>query len=281
MTESLLTATSLRKEFVRGRRASAGHVVAVDDVSLTLPAGGSLAVVGESGSGKTTLGRMLGGLEVPTSGTMTFAGRSRDVSGKRSARLELARQVQMVFQDPYGSLDPRQTGYQCLDESLRVHSQRDRMQRRARIEELGDQVGLTSSLLELPPHRLSGGQRQRLAIARALAVEPRVIVLDEAVSALDVSVQAQILNLLVRIRRETKVAYVFISHDLAVVRQISDEVLVMRNGQVVESGATTSVLTDPQHAYTRLLRDSVPQPGWKPRRRLEGGSDPSDVVDVP
>lgn len=266
MTEVLLTAENLRKEFARGRRGSGEQVVAVEDVSLTLRAGGSLAIVGESGSGKTTLGRMIGGLETPTSGSISFAGKLRVACTGRSARLALARQVQMVFQDPYGSLDPRQSGYQCLDESLRVHSSRNRSQRRERIDQLADQVGLATKTFELAPHRLSGGQRQRLAIARSLAVEPQVIVLDEAVSALDVSVQAQILNLLAQIRRQTDVAYLFISHDLAVVRQVSDEVMVMRNGQVVETGATSDVLANPRHAYTQLLRDSVPRPGWRPSR---------------
>lgn len=266
MTEVLLTAEHLRKAFAQGRRGKGGPLVAVDDVSLTLLSGGSLAIVGESGSGKTTLGRMIGGLETPTSGTISFAGSPRIAATRRSSRLALARQVQMVFQDPYGSLDPRQSGYQCLNESLRVHSKRSRAQRRERIDQLADQVGLASKTFELPPHRLSGGQRQRLAIARALAVEPRVIVLDEAVSALDVSVQAQILNLLAEIRRQTKVAYLFISHDLAVVRQVSDDVMVMRNGEVIETGSTTVVLAAPQHPYTQLLRDSVPRAGWTPKR---------------
>jgi ABC-type glutathione transport system ATPase component len=269
MTDALLAVTDLRKVFPRGRGHKGDPIVAVDGVSLTVPAEGSVAIVGESGSGKTTLGRMIGGLEVPTAGTIAFDGRVREQSPKRAERLALARQVQMVFQDPYGSLDPRQTGRQCLDESLRVHSTRTGSQRQERIAELAEQVGLAVGTFDAPPHRLSGGQRQRLAIARALAVEPRLIVLDEAVSALDVSVQAQVLNLLAAIRRETGVAYVFISHDLAVVRQVSEDVLVMRAGRVVEQGRTADVLAHPRHPYTKLLRDSVPRAGWSPNRHVD------------
>jgi oligopeptide transport system ATP-binding protein len=267
MTEPLLSVEDLRKEFARSRRSKSDPIVAVDGVSLALRAGGSLAVVGESGSGKTTLGQMVVGLLRPTSGTIAISGQPRTGTPTRANRLLLAREIQMVFQDPYGSLDPRQTGRQCLDETLRVHSDLSRPQRRERIGELADQVGLSAETISLPPPRLSGGQRQRLAIARALAVRPGVLVLDEAVSALDVSIQAQILNLLTRIRRETDIAFLFISHDLAVVRQVSDDVMVMRHGRVVEAGPTTDVLDRPQHPYTRLLRDSVPRPGWVPTRR--------------
>jgi peptide/nickel transport system ATP-binding protein len=268
MSGPMLAVDDLRKEYPRARRSKGAEpIIAVDGVSLALRAGGSLAVVGESGSGKTTLGRMVVGLERPTSGSIAFGGHARGYPLRRATRIATARQIQMVFQDPYGSLDPRQSGRQCLDETLRVHSELSRSQRGDRINELADQVGLRPETIALPPVRLSGGQRQRLAIARALAVRPKVLVLDEAVSALDVSIQAQILNLLAQIRRDTDIAFLFISHDLAVVRQISDEVMVMRHGRVVETGPTSDVLDHPEHAYTNLLRDSVPRPGWVPARR--------------
>jgi ABC-type glutathione transport system ATPase component len=175
----------------------------------------------------------------------------------------------MVFQDPYTSLDRRQTGSACLDEILRIHFDLSAPAREARVRELGEHVGLSTANLDSRPTQLSGGQRQRLAIARALAAEPRVIVLDEPVSALDVSVQAQVLNGLADIRSELGISYLFISHDLAVIRQITDEVIVMHHGDVVERGRTEDVLDRPEHPYTRLLRDSVPGPGWTPAVRGE------------
>ncbi|MHB1166180.1 MAG: ABC transporter ATP-binding protein [Candidatus Nanopelagicales bacterium] len=245
-----------------------GRLVALDGVSFSLEQGGSIAVVGESGSGKSTLARIICGLETPTAGQVLFRGQPRTAFGRRSALRAHARQVQMVFQDPYSSLDPRQSGFGCLDEVLRVHTDFATSDREKAIRSLGDQVGLGSKELESPPRRLSGGQRQRLAIARALAVDPSVLILDEAVSALDVSVQAQILNLLVEIRRARGLSYVFVSHDLAVVRQISEDVIVMRRGKIVEAGRTADVLANPQQPYTRLLRESVPRRGWTPQRSL-------------
>jgi oligopeptide transport system ATP-binding protein len=241
--------------------------VAVDDVSFTVNRGGSTAIVGESGSGKSTLARIICGLEIATTGQVLFDGAPRAVTRGDSGRRREARQIQMVFQDPYSSLDPRQSGSSCLDEVLRVHTRTSARERRMAVASLGEQVGLGEKELRVTPHQLSGGQRQRLAIARALAVDPSVLVLDEAVSALDVSVQAQILNLLVDLRILRGLSYVFVSHDLAVVRQISDHVIVMRQGQIVESGLTADVLSNPQAPYTRLLRESVPRRGWRPRRR--------------
>ena len=258
--EPLLRVDRLRKEF--------GERVAVDDVSFDIAAGGSLAIVGESGSGKTTIAKMLVGLERPTSGTITFGGkdRSQPADGQRQRR-ERAHEVQLVFQDPYTSLDPRQTVERCLDESLRLYAGGTTDSRRPRLEELAGMVGLDDRQLRALPRALSGGQRQRVAIARVLAAEPRLIVLDEAVAALDVSIQAQVLNLLADIREATGVSYLLISHDLAVVRQLTEDTIVMREGRVVERGTTASVLDDPQDDYTRLLRDSVPRPGWRPTRR--------------
>jgi ABC-type glutathione transport system ATPase component len=257
----------LRKVFPsRGR---GGHdVVAVEEITFDLARGGSLAVVGESGSGKTTLARMVLGLERPTSGRIVLDGIDRtEPPRSAAARRERARDIQIVFQDPYRSLDPRQSAVRCIDEVLRVHGIGQAAERRGRIAELMDVVGLDERQATAVPRALSGGQRQRVAIARALAVKPAVLVLDEAVAALDVSIQAQMLNLLADVRAETGVTYLLISHDLAVVRQVTDEIVVMRQGRVVERGRTANVLDNPRNAYTRLLLDSVPRPGWKPVRR--------------
>ncbi|MFI6600718.1 ABC transporter ATP-binding protein [Nonomuraea sp. NPDC050536] len=244
---------------VDGLVKSYGTVRAVDGVSFTLARGQSLGVVGESGSGKTTTARIIVGLERADAGRVTVEGRDR-----ATARLRRAREVQMVFQDPFLSLDPRIPAGSALRETLRLHF--PRRDHRARVAELLDLVGLGERAASALPRELSGGQRQRVAIARALAVEPAVLVLDEAVAALDVSVQAQILTLLAGIRAETGVGYVFITHDLGVVRAVTDDLVVMRHGAVVERGPTGKVLTSPEHPYTRLLLDSVPRPGWDPGR---------------
>jgi ABC-type glutathione transport system ATPase component len=260
MSEPILTASGLTKVF--------GDHTAVDDVSFALPAGGSLAIVGESGSGKTTVAKLLTGLERATAGTITACGRDRSLPARSAAeRRRRGAEVQIVFQDPYSSLDPRQSGADSIDEVRRLHRGGSRAERAARVTELADLVGLDNRQLHALPRDLSGGQRQRIAIARALAAEPRILVLDESVAALDVSIQAQILNMLGDIRDATGVSYVLISHDLAVVRQLTDDAIVMHRGRIVEAGPTARILDDPQEDYTRLLRDSVPRPGWKPQRR--------------
>jgi oligopeptide transport system ATP-binding protein len=265
MTEPLLRVTALRKVF--------GEHVAVDDVSFDVAGGGSLAIVGESGSGKTTIARVLVGLERPTAGTITFAGHDRTQPAKSSKDRKLrSHELQLVFQDPYTSLDPRQTVDACIDEALRLYRGGTAESRRPRVEELAGMVGLDARQRRALPRALSGGQRQRVAIARVLAAEPLLVILDEAVAALDVSIQAQVLNLLADIRDATGVSYILISHDLAVVRQLCEQVIVMHRGVVVERGATSDVLDAPQDPYTRLLRDSVPGPGWKPRRRAAAAS---------
>ncbi|MFD8627906.1 ATP-binding cassette domain-containing protein [Streptomyces hygroscopicus] len=252
-----LVVERLRKEFpARSRGGKA--VVAVDDVSFTLERGGSLAVVGESGSGKTTTARIVAGLEQATSGTVGVAG-----NGKGAAR-----PVQMVFQDPFASLDPRQRIGAGLTELLRARFRLGRTAALDRAAGLLAEVGLDEQHGARFPRDLSGGQRQRVAIARALALEPEVLILDEAVAALDVSVQAQVLNLLSDIRERSTVAFLFVSHDLAVVRQITDHCLVMHHGRVVEQGPTTDVLDHPRDPYTQELLDAVPKPGWQPRRRI-------------
>jgi ABC-type glutathione transport system ATPase component len=256
----VLEAAGLRKQF--------GQFVAVDNVSFGLRRSRSLAIVGESGSGKTTIARMIVGLERSTSGTITAGGhdRSRPARSARDRRRR-GREVQIVFQDPYTSLDPRQDAEAAIDEVLRLHHGWPADRRRARAAELTDLVGLDTRQSRALPRSLSGGQRQRVAIARALAAQPAVLILDEPVVALDVSIQAQVLNLLADIRDETAISYILISHDLAVVRQLTDETLVLHRGTVVERGPTARVLDNPQHPYTQRLRASVPRPGWKPHRR--------------
>jgi ABC-type glutathione transport system ATPase component len=253
----ILEATGLRKRF--------GDLVAVDDVSFALPPGRSLAIVGESGAGKTTIARMIVGLERPAGGTITACGhdRSRPARSARDRRRR-GREVQIVFQDPYTSLDPRQTAEAAIDEVLRLHQGWPAERRRARAAELADLVGLDKRQSQALPRSLSGGQRQRVAIARALAAQPAVLILDESVAALDVSIQAQVLNLLADIRDEISISYMLISHDLAVVRQLTDETLVLHRGTVVERGPTARVLDKPEHPYTQRLRASVPRPGWNP-----------------
>ena len=255
---------------VRGLRKVFGTQVAVDAVTFDLLPGRSLAIVGESGSGKTTVARMIVGLEKPTAGEITACGRDRSKPARRGAERKLrGREVQIVFQDPYSSLDPRQSGAALIDEVLRVHHDHSVTDRRRIVGELAEIVGLDQRQINAMPKALSGGQRQRVAIARALATDPRVLILDESVAALDVSIQAQVLNVLADIRDERGISYVLISHDLAVVRQLTEDAIVMQRGVVVEQGRTPDILDAPQHAYTQMLRASVPGPGWKPQRMRE------------
>ncbi|MFI6599507.1 ATP-binding cassette domain-containing protein [Nonomuraea sp. NPDC050536] len=250
---------------VEGLTKVFGGFVAVDDVGFELPAGGSLGLVGESGSGKTTTARMLIGLERPSAGRIVIDGADHTHPARRAkAWRARGRKIQIVFQDPYTSLDRHQRVGDCLAEVLRLHFGLGRARLGERVRELAALVGLDERQLRALPKALSGGQRQRVAIARALAAEPEIVILDEAVSALDVSIQAQILNLLADIRARTGVSYLFISHDLAVIRQITDDTIVMRQGRIVERGPTATVLDRPAHPYTRLLLSSIPRPGWTP-----------------
>ncbi len=230
---------------------------AVDDVSFRLRRGTTLAVAGESGSGKSTLARMVLGLLEPSSGTVVFGDRAATSLSRRET-LAFRRQVQPVFQNPYASLDPMYSVARIIEEPLRIHRIGDRRRRQQTVRELAEQVALPSSLLGRRPRELSGGQCQRVAIARALALQPDVVVCDEAVSALDVVVQSQILELLAELQAELGLTYLFISHDLAVIRQIADEVMVMRAGRVVEHAATENIFTSPQHDYTRQLLAAIP-----------------------
>ncbi|MGW0966123.1 dipeptide ABC transporter ATP-binding protein [Streptomyces sp. NPDC002516] len=254
----VLEAAGLRREFGRGGRRFA----AVDDVSLTVRRGETLGVVGESGSGKTTLGRMLVGLLEPTAGTVRHEGREQ--TGVRPS-------VQMVFQDPVSSLNPRRSVGESIADPLRARGEKDEGRIRGRVRELLERVGLDGAHYDRYPHEFSGGQRQRVGIARALAAEPRVIVCDEPVSALDVTTQAQVVALLGELQRELGLALVFVAHDLAVVRQVSDHVAVMRRGRLVEYGPADEVYENPRDPYTRQLLAAVPalDPEIAARRRAE------------
>ncbi len=231
-------------------------VQALQGVSFTLQAGRSLGIVGESGSGKSTLARLVMALDTPTSGRVLMQG--RDLHAMNAADLRRARRdFQMVFQDPYGSLDPRQTVERIVTEPLRAQREDTPTDTRARAAEVLDSVGLRITDLDKYPHEFSGGQRQRIAIARALITRPRLIVADEPVSALDVSVQAQVLNLMQDLQAQYGVTYLLISHDLAVVHHLCDEVAVLWQGRIVEQGPPDRLFRDPQHPYTRTLLDAV------------------------
>jgi peptide/nickel transport system ATP-binding protein len=246
---------NLVQEFGTGRKLPAFR--AVDDVSFSVPRGTTHAIVGESGSGKTTTARALAGFQRPTSGQIVIGG--QDLSGLDAKGLRLFRkQVQLVYQNPFTSLDPRQTIARIIEEPLLNFDAVPRQRRDGTVRELLHRVSLPESLLAKHPRELSGGQRQRVAIARALVLKPQVLVLDEAVSALDVTVQSQILALLEELQRELDLTYVFITHDLAVVRQIADTVSVMSNGRQVEEGAVSDVFLNPRHEYTRELIDAIP-----------------------
>ncbi|GAA3208569.1 dipeptide ABC transporter ATP-binding protein [Oerskovia jenensis] len=253
----LLEARGLRKEFSLPRGAATRSLVAVDDVSFDLHAGQTFALVGESGSGKSTTARLVLRLDQPTAGSLVLDG--TDLTAARGEELRrLRRRFQVVYQSPYASLDPRFTVEQIVEEPLRAYALGDTRARRARVRELVDQVALPAASLGRGPRELSGGQRQRVAIARALALRPELVVLDEPVSALDVSVQAQILDLLVALQAEHGLAYLFISHDLAVVRQVADHVGVMHRGRLVETGTADRILLDPHEEYTRELVAAIP-----------------------
>jgi peptide/nickel transport system ATP-binding protein/oligopeptide transport system ATP-binding protein len=262
MSAPLLEVKNLRTWFpVTGGvlRRHVDDIKAVDDVSFTVESGSTVGLVGESGSGKSTIGKTILKLVPATSGQVLFEGRDVLPMTENEFR-PLRSEVQMIFQDPFGSLNPRHTIFQIVGEALEIHfPEMNRDARRERVSELMRQVGLKPDMMERYPHEFSGGQRQRIGIARALAVKPKFIVCDEPVSALDVSVQAQIVNLLQDLQEELGLTYLFIAHDLAVVEHMSDEVLVMYRGKIVEAASAESIYENPQHDYTKKLLAAVPK----------------------
>lgn len=258
---ALVEVSNLVKRFRRGggvlRKATT--VTAVDDVSFAIDEGETFGLVGESGSGKTTTGRCMLRLIEPTSGAVRFRGDDVLAFSGRQLR-EARRQMQIVFQDPYSSLNPRMKARQIVEEPLIIHALGDRAARKARVAELFHLVGLDPAHLERYPHQFSGGQRQRIGLARALALNPSFLVLDEPVSALDVSVQAQVVNLLMDLQQQLKLTYLFIAHDLRLVEHICNRVAVMYLGKIVEVGPAASLFAAPQHPYTRALLSAVPVP---------------------
>lgn len=256
-------------------RREVGLIRAVTDVSLTVSEGETLGIVGESGSGKTTLGRTIAQLERPTAGEILLRGRPISQVGGKVGKA-LRRDIQFVFQDPFASLNPRMTIGQIIEEPLDIFEVDDRPGRRRRARDLLELVGLPRAMADRYPSQLSGGQRQRIGIARALTLEPRILVLDEPVSALDVSVQAQVINLLVRLQDELGLSYLFIAHDLAVVKHISHRIAVMYLGRIVEVGETDQLLEHPQHPYTAALLAAVPRsdPRAAPTERIRLSGEP-------
>ncbi|MGD0719650.1 MAG: dipeptide ABC transporter ATP-binding protein [Roseiarcus sp.] len=275
---ALLEARGLSRDYVaaRGLFSAPTTVKALAGVSFKLDAGRTLAVVGESGCGKSTLGRLLTSIERPTSGALLIEG--EDLAGiDEATRRRRRREIQIVFQNPYGSLNPRQKIGKALEEPLLVNTAMSRAEREAAARDIMTKVGLRPEYYHRYPHMFSGGQRQRIAIARALMLRPKVLVLDEPVSALDVSIRAQVLNLLARLQEEYSLAYVFISHDLSVVRHIADDVMVIYLGHVVEMGACETVFATPRHPYTQALLSATPvaDPGAKRERIILKGELPS------
>jgi len=284
-TPPLLEITQLAKQFFVGSRFSAGgrrKLVAVDGVSLAVTPGETLGLVGESGCGKSTLARCLVRLLQPTAGTLRFDGTDITTLSQRALR-PLRPQLQMVFQDPYASLNPRRRVGDLIAEPLVVHTPMNAAARRTRVLELAALVGLLPEQMERFPHEFSGGQRQRIGIARALALNPKLVIADEPVSALDVSIQAQVVNLLADLQRRLGLTLIFIAHDLSVVRQVSTRTAVMYLGRIVEQGPTDALYAAPAHPYTAALIGAVPRPtvGARAARVLLQGDPPSPLDPPP
>jgi ABC-type glutathione transport system ATPase component len=266
---SLLVAEHLVKEFRTRTSGKRTTLRAVNDVSLSLEAGETLALVGESGAGKSTLGRLVLRLIEPDSGAITFNGTDlRSLKGKELRAFR--RQIQMIFQDPFGSLDPRMSVLESVAEPFIVHDRMPSGPRNAKAKDLLQRVGIGHQFLDRYPSQLSGGQLQRVAIARALTLEPKMIVCDEPVAALDVSVRAQVLNLLKDLQEERGIAYLFVSHDLALVEVIADRIAVMSKGEIVELEKSVTLFQQPQNEYTKQLLSAIPRPGLKAHHRRIG-----------
>jgi dipeptide transport system ATP-binding protein len=279
-----LEARGLARDYFvsRGAFRAPATVKALAGVSFALETGRTLAVVGESGSGKSTLARLLALIERPTAGALLIDG--EDVANAGTARRRrLRREIQMVFQNPFGSLNPRQTIGKALEEPLLVNTRMGAPERKAAALAIMEKVGLRPEYYHRYPHMFSGGQRQRIAIARAIVLRPKILVLDEPVSSLDVSIRAQVLNLLAALQEEFGLAYVFVSHDLSVVRHIADEVLVIYLGHSVETGSRDAIFASPRHPYTRALLSATPVavPGAKRERILLTGEPPSPIAPPP
>lgn len=281
--EKILEVKDLKKFFYITQGFSGIHkqaVKAVDDINFTVYKGETLGIVGESGCGKSTMGRAILQLQKPTEGSVKFEGNELTAMTNHQLR-KLRKDIQMVFQDPFGSLNPRMTIGSMLKEIVRVHHIVDEKESRAYVENLLEQVGLKESFYSRYPHEFSGGQRQRISIARALAVKPKLIVCDEAVSALDVSVQAQILNLLQKLKKEFGLTYLFISHDLSVVKHVSDRVAVMYLGQIVELTNKAEIFANPLHPYMKALLSAVPLVGKPKRERIILHGEVPSPINVP
>ena len=276
---ALLEVSNLSKHYPA--RDGNGLVKAVNDVSLSLETGRTLGIVGESGCGKSTLARLILRLVEPTAGTIHFNG--ENLVGLASAALRRRRRdIQIVFQDPYASLDPRMNVASIISEPLDIHGIGSKAERKAKVLELLDLVGLDPNAASKYPHEFSGGQRQRIGIARAIALEPKLVVLDEPVSALDVSIQSQILNLLIDLKKRLGLSYIFISHDLSIVEHVSDDVAVMYLGQIVEYGKATQVLRAPLHPYSQALVSAIPEiDPKKKKQRIVLTGDPPNPEDIP
>ena len=282
MTSSVLLEVNHLKQYFPIKGGFLGrtidYVKAVDDISFVIHEGETVSVVGESGCGKSTTGRAILRLDEPTAGEMIFNGIDL-VSLSRKAMRKKRKEMQMIFQDPYASLNPRQTVSQILEEAMAIQQVAPKRERRERAIELMEKVGLSPSHADRYPHEFSGGQRQRIGIARALSVQPKLVICDEAVSALDVSIQAQVLNLLKQLQKEFQLTYLFISHDLGVVRHISDRIIVMYLGKIVEVADKTSLFEHPIHPYTQALLSAIPipDPDKKKKRMMLKGDVPSPI----
>ena len=280
MSENLIEVKNLCKYFPAGKKRT---LKAVDNVSLTIAKGETLGLVGESGCGKTTCGRTILKLYPQTSGQIFFDGQEvSNIKGK--ALLNFKKRAQMIFQDPYSSLDPRMTIAEITSEGMTVHNHLSNQEKQEKVNELLGKVGLTEDYANRFAHELSGGQRQRIGIARALAVEPEFIVCDEPISALDVSIQAQIINLLIKLQKENHLTYLFISHDLSVVRHISDRVGIMYLGSMVELGSSQAIFGQPLHPYTKALISAIPEAdpdAEKTRKRIPLEGEVPSPIDPP